>query len=181
MPAPANERRHGPLRCAAGFHGSCLTLVLSAVLAVAAAAEPDFTLPDLDGRLLRLQDYRGRWVVVNVWATWCPPCVEEMPELEDYALRHPDDVAVIGVNHEDIDLPRLREFVDGMSVTYPMVVTGGRPLEGLPRLRGIPTTYIVDPEGRLAATHTGVLTSALLDNLVGGLREVRGEQQSGAR
>ena len=76
------------------------------------AGQPDFALPDLDGKIHRLSDYRGKWVVVNYWATWCPPCLEEIPELEDfYSEHHKRDAIVVGINYEDSDPAYLKSFV----------------------------------------------------------------------
>ena len=87
-----------------------LVIVLGLVTPFWVHAETvEFGLPDLDGKLRRLSEFRGKWVLVNYWATWCPPCLEELPELEVFHVKHQyRDAVVIGVNLEDIDLARLR-------------------------------------------------------------------------
>ncbi|MDX1654198.1 MAG: TlpA disulfide reductase family protein, partial [Candidatus Competibacteraceae bacterium] len=77
----------------------------------------DFQLPGLDGQPVKLSDYRGRWVVLNFWATWCPPCLEEMPELE--AFHRSDSAVVVGVNFETVDREVLADFVADLAISYP--------------------------------------------------------------
>ena len=98
-----------------------LLILLGVLLMGPAGAEKavDFAVPDLDGRIHRLSDYRGKWVLVNYWATWCPPCREELPELEVFHDNHKDrDAVVLGLDMEDIDKERLREFVEEQFLSY---------------------------------------------------------------
>ena len=80
-----------------------LLVVFVLLFAGPAMAEPvEYSLPDLDGKMHSLADYRGKWVIVNYWATWCPPCQEEIPDLVNFHDSHKDDDAVVlGINLED--------------------------------------------------------------------------------
>ncbi len=139
------------------------------LLAVApASAEPvDFVLPDLEGSEIRLSDYRGKWVLVNYWATWCPPCLEEMPELDLFHASHKDkDAVVLGVNLEDIGLARLREFVDEQFISYP--VLRGKPAGAteLGPVPGMPTSYLITPDGEVVAQQVGTLTAKIIEDFM---------------
>ena len=134
-----------------------------------AQAEPvDFSLPDANGKPLSLSDFRGKWVVVNYWATWCPPCLEEIPDLMTFHERfHDKDAVVIGVNHEDISGEQLSAFIDNYFVSYPVVRTNGidPAHERLP-IGWLPTTYIISPEGEPVARQVGTITSDAIEAFI---------------
>jgi len=145
-----------------------LTSLLAASLLLTVTtslAEPvDFELPDLTGKKQRLSDYRGKWVVVNYWATWCPPCLEEMPDLDDFHVRHKDkDAVVLGVNMEDIGVDQLSRFVDSLMVSYPILRDKPRPFTELGNITGMPTSFIVSPEGEVVAYQVGIIRAQDLD------------------
>jgi len=150
-----------------------LPLLLGLSLAGCAQSESvDFTLPDLEGNQRSLSEFRGKWVVVNYWATWCPPCLEEMPELEVFHDRHQNAV-VLGVNMENISTRRLREFVEEQFISFP--VLRGRPgsRTELGAVPGLPTSYVIDPEGRVAGRQVGQVTLQRLERFIERLKLAR--------
>ena len=127
----------------------------------------DFSLPDAAGEVHRLSDYRGQWVVINFWATWCGPCMVEIPELMRFHERHKDDDAVvIGVNFEQIETPDLVKFIDEMGINYLVVRAGDAPILPFEPLKGLPSTFFVDPHGEYVADHTGPLDAAAIDDFL---------------
>lgn len=145
-----------------------LALLTTALPALAPAdtgpRSPDFAMRDLDGRMHRLADYRGRWVILNYWASWCPPCVDEIPELVAFHDANPRHV-VLGLNFEDLATDRLRAFVAAHGIDYPVLPTGPRAPD-FAALRGLPTTWIFNPEGELIADHVGSITRATLEDFI---------------
>lgn len=115
---------------------------------------PEFTLPDLDGKPHALADYRGKVVVLNFWATWCPPCRYEMPAMQRaWAKVRDEDIVFIGVDvGEDTDT--VFTFLADYPVDFPLLLDEeAKVIEQYP-VTGLPTTYIIDPQGRI--THRAV-------------------------
>jgi thiol-disulfide isomerase/thioredoxin len=141
-------------------------MLLACCLSVDAGAQ-DFSLTDAQGRTHRLSDYRGKWVVVNFWATWCPPCLEEMPDLDAlYTSRRDRDLTVIGIA-VDFQNPReVVEFAENMLVSYPIVLGDKRVTDQFARVRGLPTTLIFDPKGRLVKSHLGAITRKQIEGFI---------------
>lgn len=137
-------------------------LLLTVCLAAAAAATETFRLHDLDGNAHTIGDYRGQWVLVNYWATWCPPCIEELPELERFHTEAAGTAVVLGVNAEEITESRLRGFVERHGLSFPILPAGESPAGvGLVGpLPGLPTSYLVAPDGELVARQVGRVTAA---------------------
>ena len=115
---------------------------------------PDFTLRDLDGEVVHLSDYRGRTVLLNFWATWCPPCRAEIPSFAKYAREHPD-VVVLGIAADGT--PRaLRKAAEAMGITYRVLVGDQQTLAAY-GVETLPTTVVVGPEGDVRYAHTGLM------------------------
>jgi thiol-disulfide isomerase/thioredoxin len=150
-----------------------LILLCLAPLAAARAAEPDttgasypdFTLADIHGKPHTLSSYRGRWVILNFWATWCPPCLEELPELVAYQAAHPEQV-LLGIDFEQVDPHELQTFAKAHHLNYPVLMISDQRLEGLEPIAGLPTTIIITPAGELIAKHVGTVTRRTLEEFI---------------
>lgn len=116
---------------------------------------PPFTLPDLDGVDVSLSDFEGKVVVLDLWATWCGPCRVEIPYLvELYEEFKNDGVVVVGIGLDQQGAEILRPFVEDNNVTYTILV-GGRAISQAYNVTGIPTTFIIGRDGRIAKKHVG--------------------------
>lgn len=143
--------------------------VILTLFSVLAHAEPiDFNLPDLDGKQRSLSEFRGKWVVLNYWATWCPPCLEEIPDLVAFHDRHADkDAVVIGINYENIPVGQLKVFADQYFISYPILINGDmKPAHERLAVGGIPTSYIISPEGEPVARQIGTITVDQLETYI---------------
>lgn len=130
-----------------------------------AIAGTEFKLTDMQGKQHKLSDYRGKWVLVNYWATWCPPCLEEIPDLNAlYDQRK--DVMLIGVVMDYSDMAKVNRYVDDMLMSYPIVE--GRPevIAQIGSAEVLPSTYLYDPAGRLVKTRRGLVTRQYIEQLI---------------
>ena len=123
---------------------------------------PDFTLADLDGNPVRLADLEGRPVVLNFWASWCGPCVEEFPLLRDAAARHSDEgLAIVGVVFRDRS-EAARDFVVRNGGSWPAAMDPGERVASAYGILGPPETYFIARDGTIAARQFGPVTEASL-------------------
>lgn len=146
--------------------------VMMAMTASAFAEPPSkpIELVDLDGKASLLSDYKGKWVILNLWATWCPPCLVEIPDLVLFHEAHKDkDAIVIGVNYEDNDPAKVKAFAESQMINYPIVrfkqKVDGRTTP-LGNLQGLPTTYMVAPDGTVVAARTGMVDQKMLEEFI---------------
>jgi peroxiredoxin len=131
-----------------------------------AVAAEKFSLVDAAGKTHRLADYRGKWVIVNFWATWCPPCLEEIPDLVSVTESR-RDVQVFGIAMEFQDAKQVLQFAEGMFVNYPIVLGDEKVAAQIGVVQGLPTTFVYDPRGALAVRHVGKFTRAQIEQVIG--------------
>ncbi|HEX5338109.1 MAG TPA: TlpA disulfide reductase family protein [Gallionella sp.] len=136
--------------------GWLLCLLLAAPLSGYAA---DFSLVDIQGKLQRLADYRGKWVLVNFWATWCPPCLNEIPELNSLHNAHKDkDLVVIGIAIDSGSSSRVADFVRAHGMNYPVVFGNRKASEQIGDFDVLPTSFLYNPAGKQVSYQAGEVT-----------------------
>lgn len=126
----------------------------------------DFELPNLAGDSTALSDFAGQVVLINLWATWCPPCRAEMPTLDAYYQANKDKgFVVLAVNSEE-SIATAREFIEANGFSFPVVVDQHGSLYEDYHIPGLPTSFVVDRDGMVRAIHTGALTERQVAALV---------------
>ncbi len=124
---------------------------------------PNFSLSELNGEEINLQEFSGKPVLINFWATWCIPCREEMPLIEKYYKDYYPNLVVLGVNVGE--KPEIvRAFVDELGLTFPILMDQGNKISSLYKVLGFPTTIFIDEDGVLMYQYTGLLTEDQLRN-----------------
>ena len=123
---------------------------------------PDFALKRLNGETFRLSEHRGTVVVINFWATWCPPCRKEVPDFVDLQKSMKDYVLFVGVSLDKGGAEKVRAFTEKFGVNYPVVIDDGTAAKKYGPIPVIPTSFIVDLKGRVRLRSVGLLTKEKL-------------------
>lgn len=127
----------------------------------------NFVLKDMAGKQHTLTQYKGKWVIVNYWATWCSPCLEEVPDLVAlYDSRKNKDVMVLGIAFDYESANEVAEYVDDMLMSYPIVLGDDETIKQIGSAEVLPTTYIYNPRGILVKTKYGKVTKQYLESLM---------------
>jgi cytochrome c biogenesis protein CcmG, thiol:disulfide interchange protein DsbE len=128
---------------------------------VVGSPSPEYSATALDGASASLADHQGRLVLLNVWATWCPPCREEIPALQELHERFVDrGLDVVGVSIDGRgERDNIRDFLDGFGVTYPIWLDPSERVTSVFRTQGVPTTFLIARNGTLLWRHVGPVTA----------------------
>jgi len=127
-------------------------------------AAPDFALPDLKGEPVTLSGLKGKKVVLNFWASWCPPCKAEMPHMEKVSRQHAADTVVLGVNltHTEKSSAAVCQFAESYRLTFPIVLDEKGKAADTYRIKAYPTTYVIDSDGIIREIFEGAVSGDLL-------------------
>ena len=152
---------------------AALLLLLSAVACNAFA----FELRDTDGREQTLSAAKGQWVIVNFWATWCAPCIREIPEIAEFAKESSERVRVVGVvvdwtdtgtENKDADRRKVIAFAKKIGHSYPLVLASAASEKAFGPIAGLPRTIIYSPEGKIVYDKTATITKKTLRAVLAG-------------
>ena len=146
------SRRHGPVKLLGDVHG---------------VPAPDFTLSSLDGNRVKLSDFRGKAVLLNFWATWCPPCKVEMPWFEDLQKQYgKDGLVVLGVAMDDSEPTMIAKFANELGVNYPVLLGTDKVSEDYGDVQYLPTTFYIARDGTIVDKMTGLLDRKDIEDAV---------------
>ena len=126
----------------------------------------DFSVTDTAGKKHTLSAYKGKWVLVNYWATWCPPCLDEIPDLIALHDDKKNNLVVIGIAVDYRSPKQVTDFADGMLVSYPIVLGTPKVISQIAPVQGLPTTYLYNPEGKMVGQQVGVITRKSIEAFI---------------
>ena len=126
-----------------------------------------FSSKDLRGKLHTIEDYRGKWIVVNYWGIFCGPCLREMPELSHFHNQHKNhDAVVLGINQEDLPAKVMARFAEKMNISFPLLKVPFEQVTPFGKVTVLPTTFIINPQGKLVAKQQGAITMHVLEDYI---------------
>lgn len=131
---------------------------------------PDFELTALDGSAFKLSELRGKKVILNFWATWCPPCQAEMPEMQKFHEQYGKEVEIVGVNLTDSesDPEKVQEYINNKGVTFTIPLDQDGDISSLYRVKQIPTSFVLDQDGKIKKKILGAMSyESMLDAVNG--------------
>lgn len=122
-----------------------------------------FTVRTIDDREVSLASFRGKVTIVNFWATWCPPCRAEIPDLVALQAKYRDQLQIIGISEDEGGPEVVRKFVAEHHMNYPVAMTSPELEKQFPGISALPTSFVIDPEGRIEQKHIGMLTAGVTE------------------
>lgn len=144
-----------------------LILMLSQFSFAETNVKTNFQLKDMAGIKHQLSNYKGKWVLVNYWATWCPPCLEEVPDLVNLYDQHKQkDLMVLGVVFDYKDVKEVTGYVDDMLMSYPIVLGDDSVTAQIGPTEVLPTTFIYNPQGVLVKIKRGLITREFIEKMM---------------
>ncbi len=160
--------------CLSACHSALIESASEPVDTVTASLAADFSLEDVNGVNHRLSDYRGKVVVLDFWATWCPPCKKEIPDL--ISLQHDDSIRglqTLGIALDDEGIDKIKPWVDGHALNYPTLLPDATVCKNYGGISSVPTTFFIDRKGRLRSASIGMRQRNVLDTIVNSLLNER--------
>jgi peroxiredoxin len=135
---------------------------------VTPVAAPELRLKDMTGKEVSLSDYKGRVVVLNFWATWCPPCRKEIPDFIELQTNYGEQgLQFIGVAMDEEGAPKIQAYLDKQPINYPIWVGEAGPVqEKFGALNAIPVTYLIDRQGMIRAKYVGIRKKAVVEEMI---------------
>ena len=117
---------------------------------------PPFLLRDISGKIVSTADWKGKVVILNFWATWCPPCRVEIPELVQLQAKYKDKLLIVGASEDEDGPQRVQQFAQQHGMNYPIVMATRELIDNYGGVPALPTSFLIDPQGRVMMKHTGL-------------------------
>ncbi|AMA73239.1 TlpA disulfide reductase family protein [Aneurinibacillus thermoaerophilus] len=135
---------------------------------------PDFTLETLDGKTMHLSDLRGKIVILNIWATWCPPCREEIPDMVKFYRAYKEkNVEILAVNLTETEssVPNVKRFAQGMNMQFPVLLDRKSHVADMYQVTIVPTSFIIDADGIIRQHVMGPMTYSTMEKFIENIKQ----------
>lgn len=133
---------------------------------------PDFALTSADGKTIKLSDFRGKVVILDFWATWCPPCKAEIPDfIKLYSQYKDDGFQMLGVSLDQGGMSVVKPFMKSYGINYPIMLGNNQIVADYGGISAIPTTFIIDKQGRIRASFVGYKPMSVFENAIQSLTQ----------
>lgn len=134
----------------------------------------DFNLKTLDGKNVKLSDYRGKIVIIDFWATWCPPCRKGIPDLISLQEEYKKDLVVIGISLDQQNtIKDLKPFIENYKINYPVVLGDEKVVKDYGGISAIPTSFIIDQKGNIVDKHIGLVPKTVYSDKIKSLLKTK--------
>ncbi len=143
-----------------------LIYLFISVLLLTACSPQQNTLHDIYGKAIHLKSLQGKWVVINYWAKWCKPCLEEIPQLNALYRAHKAKVIVLGINYDQLPDPQQQQLARELAINYPLLSRNPAEQFGIESTQVVPATYIINPQGKLQDSLLGPQSRDKLEKLM---------------
>ena len=128
---------------------------------------PDFALKSVDGKVVKLSDYKGKVIILDFWATWCPPCRKGIPDLISIQNEYKNDVVIIGVSLDgDKTIKDVPDFIKQYGINYPIVYGDEKIVTAYGGIQAIPTAFVIDKKGNIVDQHVGLVDKSIYVNKI---------------
>lgn len=128
---------------------------------------PDFALKSVDGKVVKLSDYKGKVIILDFWATWCPPCRKGIPDLISIQNEYKNDVVIIGVSLDgDKTIKDVPDFIKQYGINYPIVYGDEKIVTAYGGIQAIPTAFVIDKKGNIIDQHVGLVDKSIYVNKI---------------
>lgn len=149
-----------------------LLMIIPSFSAIGAEKTNDFSFVDLKGKTHKFSEYKGKWVLVNYWASYCPPCLAEMPDIENFYRDNKNKFTVLGMDMGGSQVVDIEAFMRDYGITYPLIPMQDSTQQAFGPIIGIPTSFIISPQGEIVEKYVGVITYDDLNHHVNPKKQV---------
>lgn len=133
----------------------------------AGSTAPDFALKDVNGKIVHLSDFKGKVVVLNFWATWCPPCRREIPDFNEMQQKYgAQGVQFLGIALDDEGLSKVKPYLAANPIGYPILLPDANVVKSYGDMSAIPVTYIIDRQGAIRTSYIGARQKPVLEDMI---------------